>query len=87
MGGEGGAGGESVFDLALRSYRFESITLAGRTEGPTYTDAPIRIETAFHEYAAHSGFSRLHLTWAFFFKCAFARETDGLRAREQNVVR
>lgn len=46
IGGEGGAGGDSVFDLALRSYRFDSITMPGqRTEGRT----PIRIETTFHE--------------------------------------
>lgn len=30
-------------------------------------DGPIRIETAFHEYMACSGSSRLHMTWAFFF--------------------
>lgn len=71
IGGEGGAGGDSEFDLALRSYRFESITLPGPKD--SRTDTPIRIETAFHEL--HSSFQILAPSSELgLFKCVHSRE-------------
>jgi len=75
IGGEGGAGGDSVFDLELRSYRFESITWLGQTEEWTYT--PTRIETIFHKYTAHFKFPAPLFEMGFFLSVR-SRETGGL---------